>query len=393
MDACLLGMGLRRGPSPSPRVGSLVGLSSQEVSANAPPMNDSAPGPGWNRGIRFNAARGSAADASLAPRHCVRVSAPTLFHGERSWDTGGQGWNPDLQYAMGAVKKARRALRRQQVGVSARSARAGGGGSGNRTSSSFHASPGASIDAVGKLLKLHWRGIVALGLLVGISYSPALDAEFLWDDRIWTDEPVVKEWSGFSRIWLAPSEIQHEAHYWPVVYSSFWLEHKLWGLDPTGYHAVNIFLHFANCHPAVGPDAAPGGQGRLGSGCSLRGASPACRFRRLDHRAQGPAVGTVLSRSRDDLVSLRGCLPSIALLGCGRPVRAGAVFEVDCRYVAGRAVDLARMEARVPYRVRNVLRLVPFFAVAILVTAADLAFYRGGPGAALPRLFACRRGH
>ena len=29
--------------------------------------------------------------------------------------------------------------------------------------------------------------------------------------------------------------------------ASFWLEHRLWGLQPAGYHAVNILLHLLNC--------------------------------------------------------------------------------------------------------------------------------------------------
>ena len=52
---------------------------------------------------------------------------------------------------------------------------------------------------------------------------------------------------GLRSIWFAPAEIRNEVHYWPLVYSSFWLEHKLWGLQPAGYHAVNLFLHLLNC--------------------------------------------------------------------------------------------------------------------------------------------------
>ena len=37
-----------------------------------------------------------------------------------------------------------------------------------------------------------------------------------------------------------------EDHYWPLLYTTFWLEHKLWGFAPAGYHIVNILIHFAN---------------------------------------------------------------------------------------------------------------------------------------------------
>ena len=88
---------------------------------------------------------------------------------------------------------------------------------------------------------------LALGALIGVSYLPAmLWGGFVWDDRVFTDAEPVREVSGLWRIWFSPNAIENEGHYWPLVYSTFWLEHKLWGFAPTGYHVVNVLLHLAN---------------------------------------------------------------------------------------------------------------------------------------------------
>ena len=84
-------------------------------------------------------------------------------------------------------------------------------------------------------------------LLVVVSYLPAM----LWGGFVWDDvdhipgEPALRDWAGLWRIWFVPGEVQ-EPHYRPLTYTSFWLEHKLWGFAPTGYHVVNVLLHAAN---------------------------------------------------------------------------------------------------------------------------------------------------
>ena len=88
---------------------------------------------------------------------------------------------------------------------------------------------------------------VALGLLVVVPYLPAmLWGGFVWDDNLCIKVDPVREVSGLWQIWFSPSAIEEEHHYWPLVYTTFWLEHKLWGFDPTGYHIVNVLLHLAN---------------------------------------------------------------------------------------------------------------------------------------------------
>ena len=91
--------------------------------------------------------------------------------------------------------------------------------------------------------------ILVLGVLVVVCYLPAmLWGGFVWDDKILVNAEPVREVSGLWQIWFSPIDvsIEGEGHYWPLVYTTFWLEHKLWGFDPTGYHVVNVLLHLAN---------------------------------------------------------------------------------------------------------------------------------------------------
>ena len=87
---------------------------------------------------------------------------------------------------------------------------------------------------------------VALCAMVGVSYYPALLGGFIWDDLVITDTPMITVWSGLWDIWFSPTDIETERHYWPIMYTTFWLEHKLWGLEPFGYHLVNVLLHMVN---------------------------------------------------------------------------------------------------------------------------------------------------
>jgi len=87
------------------------------------------------------------------------------------------------------------------------------------------------------------RAAVVLALLAFVVYIPALGAGYVWDDGVLTANPLVEASDGLLRFWMSPSENTRETHYWPLVYTTFWLEYRLWGKDPFGYHLDNILLH------------------------------------------------------------------------------------------------------------------------------------------------------
>jgi len=73
------------------------------------------------------------------------------------------------------------------------------------------------------------------------AYIPAIQGGFIWDDDSYvTENQTLKSLQGLKQIWLNP---RSTPQYYPLVFSSFWLEYRLWGLRPTGYHLVNVLLH------------------------------------------------------------------------------------------------------------------------------------------------------
>jgi tetratricopeptide (TPR) repeat protein len=72
------------------------------------------------------------------------------------------------------------------------------------------------------------------------AYHPAWRGTPIWDDAAHLTYPEIRSLHGLVRIWTEPGVTQQ---YYPVVFSAFWLEHKLWGDATLGYHLVNILLH------------------------------------------------------------------------------------------------------------------------------------------------------
>src|SRR3989442_1110205 len=85
---------------------------------------------------------------------------------------------------------------------------------------------------------------LALALLVVAAYLPVLRAGFIWDDDAYvTANATLRTFGGLRRIWLEPGAVPQ---YYPLTFTSLWLDYHLWGLQPLGYHLVNVLLHAAN---------------------------------------------------------------------------------------------------------------------------------------------------
>ena len=87
-----------------------------------------------------------------------------------------------------------------------------------------------------------WGRGALLFLAVFAAYAPALRGGFLWDDDGHVTRPDLRSLHGLGRIWF---EVGATQQYYPVLHSAFWIEHRLWGDAPVGYHLVNVLLHAA----------------------------------------------------------------------------------------------------------------------------------------------------
>ncbi len=83
--------------------------------------------------------------------------------------------------------------------------------------------------------------LVLLGAMTIAAYGSSLGAGFIWDDNKYlTANPTLRDARGLYEIWFNSAATPQ---YYPLVHTSFWVEYHLWGLNATGYHAVNIGLH------------------------------------------------------------------------------------------------------------------------------------------------------
>ncbi len=84
--------------------------------------------------------------------------------------------------------------------------------------------------------------VAAIVLCTLLAYRPAMSAGYVWDDDYHLTESVIVKDNALYRIWCTTEM----ANYWPISWTSYWLEYQLWGLEPAGYHIVNVLIHIAS---------------------------------------------------------------------------------------------------------------------------------------------------
>jgi protein O-mannosyl-transferase len=95
-----------------------------------------------------------------------------------------------------------------------------------------------------EFLPSSWRRDWLLAfLLVAVTlmaYQPVWHAGFVWDDDLMLlKNPLMHQAGGWYRAWFNRAAND----FVPAVVTSFWLEWRVWGANPLGYHLDNVLLH------------------------------------------------------------------------------------------------------------------------------------------------------
>jgi protein O-mannosyl-transferase len=85
-----------------------------------------------------------------------------------------------------------------------------------------------------------WLLCLLLLLATLLAYQPAWHGQPVWDDDAHITRAELRSLDGLARIWTHLGTTQQ---YYPLAFSVFWAQYKLWGDATLGYHLVNILLH------------------------------------------------------------------------------------------------------------------------------------------------------
>ena len=86
-----------------------------------------------------------------------------------------------------------------------------------------------------------WLPALLLVAAVILVYQPVWHAGFIWDDNDYvTENRTLRDLDGLRQLWF---KVGATPQYYPLVHTTFWLEYHVWGLNPSGFHLVNVLLH------------------------------------------------------------------------------------------------------------------------------------------------------
>jgi len=85
-----------------------------------------------------------------------------------------------------------------------------------------------------------WRGAALIFAATFAAYLPVFRAGLIWNDEDYVTKPALTSLGGLAKIWFKVGATQQ---YYPALHTAFWIQHRLWGDAPLGYHLANVLFH------------------------------------------------------------------------------------------------------------------------------------------------------
>lgn len=82
--------------------------------------------------------------------------------------------------------------------------------------------------------------VAAILVATVLAYWPSLAGRFIWNDSDYVTAPALRSLGGLARIW---TDVGATQQYYPLLHTAFWIQHRLWGDNPLGYHLVTLLFH------------------------------------------------------------------------------------------------------------------------------------------------------
>ncbi|MGH7179958.1 MAG: tetratricopeptide repeat protein [Tepidisphaeraceae bacterium] len=217
-------------------------------------------------------------------------------------------------------------------------------------------------------------GALLIAAITLAAYLPVVRAGWVWDDDTHvTSNFALRDARGLRLIW---TRLGATPQYYPLTHTTFWIERRLWGDRPIGYHLTNVILH-ALCAIVLW---------RILSHLKLKGALLcACIF--AVHPINVESVAWVTERKNvlsgvfymsAALMYLRGpYLAALLLFACALLSKT-----VTGTLPAALMVILWWKQRRFP--TRDLIRLLPMFALALVAGSLTAHLERTIVGASGP---------
>jgi tetratricopeptide (TPR) repeat protein len=106
------------------------------------------------------------------------------------------------------------------------------------------ASPSVTADAAGAGTWKAKLPAVALALITVLVFARAVNNGFTgWDDTLYiATNPLMRGVEGLGKIWTS---VENEQYY-PLTFTSHWIEYQIFGAKPAAYLVTNVLLHAIN---------------------------------------------------------------------------------------------------------------------------------------------------